>query len=66
MNGFANALISATSTDVGHGHIDVFVGWLGFAFEQSHCRHDLTRLAVSALGHIHLGPSFLNRMAAAV
>ena len=63
MNRLADALVGATAANIAHRVVNVFVGGLGFALEQSRCRHDLTRLAVTALRHIHFGPGLLDGVA---
>src|SRR3954453_7591856 len=39
---FADALIGAAATDVGHRGVDVLIGRARSFFQESRCRHDLT------------------------
>ncbi len=53
--------IGGAAADIAvHGRIDVFVGRLGRFDEKGRCRHDLTGLAVTALGHLQFLPGGLN------
>src|SRR5690242_19723342 len=58
----ADALIGAAAADIGHRGVDVLVGGLGRLGEQRRGRHDLPRLAITALRHVELGPRLLHRM----
>ena len=59
----ANVVISAATTDVaGHGRVDVRVAGLRILGQQRGRTHDLARLAVTALRHVVLQPSLLNRV----
>ena len=63
MNGLANAFVGAAAADVsGHGRVDVLIAGIGVTVQQSGRRHDLTGLAVAALGNIFFLPGRLNRM----
>ncbi len=63
VNGFANARVGAAPTQVaGHRRVDVRVGRTRLRGQQCRGRHDLTRLAVPALGHVELLPCLLQRM----
>src|SRR5215471_15546008 len=64
VHGGSDALIGSASTDVGHGLIDVLVGWLRRSFEQRRGGHDLSRLAIAALGHVDRRPGLLHGMRA--
>src|SRR6185369_3222246 len=66
VNRRANALVGRATTDVArHRVVNVGVAWLGLCFEQRSCRHDLSRLAVSALHDIEVYPRFLHRLRSA-
>ena len=45
-----------------HRLIDVFIAGVRISVEEGHRRHDLTRVAVSALGHVIFDPRPLNRV----
>ena len=62
MDGFTDLVVGATATDVGDGTVNVPVGRHGVALQQGGGRHDHARLAVAALGHVHLNPGLLDRM----
>src|SRR5262245_29919785 len=64
VHGSSDALIGSTSTDVGHGFVDVFVRRLRSPLEQCRGSHDLSRLAIAALGHVNRCPSLLHWMRA--
>src|SRR5262249_4983604 len=64
VHGSSDALIGSASTDVGHGLVDVLVGGLRGSFEQRRRSHDLSRLAIAALGHVDRRPSLLHGMRA--
>src|SRR5215831_13981286 len=64
VHGSSDALIGSAPTDVGHGLVDVLVGGLRGPFEQCRRSHDLSRLAIAALGHVNRRPSFLHGMRA--
>jgi hypothetical protein len=57
MNGGPYAIVRTAAADIGHRLIDVGVARFGILFEQRRRGHNLTRLAVSALGHL-LGDRF--------
>src|SRR5262249_33207803 len=49
-DGGANAWICAATTDIArHGRVDLGIGRIGIAIDKSYRRHDLARLAVTAL-----------------
>src|SRR5262249_7351714 len=64
VHGCSDALIGPAPTDVGHGLVDVLVGGLRGPFEQGRRSHDLSRLAIAALGHVDRRPGLLHRMRA--
>lgn len=65
MNGCADALVSPATADIaGHRLVDILVGRRGFIGKQGHGRHDLSRLAIAALGHLQLDPCLLHRVIA--
>jgi hypothetical protein len=64
MNRRTHALIGAAAADVRHRFIDVLVARPRLLGEQRGRRHDLPRLAVSALRHVELSPCALHRMRA--
>src|SRR5471032_810700 len=60
----ADSWVSCTTADVArHGQVNIVVSRLGHALEQSHSRHHLTGLAVTALHHVDVEPRLLNRLA---
>src|ERR1043165_7194109 len=60
----ADARIGPAATDVSrHGIVDSAVGRVGFGGEQRRSGHDLTGLAIAALGHLELDPGSLNLLA---
>ena len=64
MNGFSNSGIGTAAADVaGHGRINVFICRFGLAVEQGCSRHDLTRLAITALRDLCINPGLLYRVA---
>ena len=55
--------VGAAAADVArHGLIDLLVGGLGGLGEQRGGLHDLTALAVAALGHVVRPPGLLHRV----
>src|SRR5215469_2915552 len=62
MNGGANALVGPTTADVGHGGIDLLVGGLRVRRQEGGGGHQLTGLAIAALGDVDLPPGTLERM----
>src|SRR5207245_10280031 len=52
MDGGADPLVGAAAADVRHGGVDVGVAGAPVLGEQRRGGHDLTRLAVAALGHV--------------
>ena len=63
VNASTNAPVAATSTNVGHGLIDVLIGGLGLALQECSGGQNLSRLAVAALGHIKVFPCHLHGVA---
>lgn len=62
-DGLPDARVGAAAADIaGHGLIDLGIAGIRVAGEQGHRRHDLTRLAIAALGHVHLQPDALDRV----
>src|SRR5690349_16624306 len=64
VNGLAYTIISAATTDIRHGHIDIFICWMWISFQQCDSRHDLSTLAVAALWDVCFIPGKLYRMRA--
>src|SRR5882724_7262530 len=64
MHARADALIGAAAADIRHGRVDVGVGGIGVFLQQRRGRHDLSGLAVAALGHVERRPGFLHRIGA--
>ena len=65
MNRFANPLIGSATADVAaHGVVDIGIGGRRLFGEQRRGRHDLSGLAVAALGYVDRRPRFLNGMRA--
>src|SRR5919201_6505898 len=62
VHGSPDALVGSTSTDVGHRLVDVFVGRLRRALKQCRGSHDLSGLAIAALGYVDRGPRLLHEM----
>ena len=61
-DGGTDALVAATTTQVGDGPIDVFIGGFRIVFEQRGNRHLHARLAVPALRHLFFYPRQLHRV----
>ena len=60
----ADAVVGAAAADVaGHGRLNVGVSGLGLLLKERGCRHDLARLAVSALRNTQVDPRRLHRLA---
>src|SRR5271154_1414542 len=60
MDGSADALVGAATADVSaHEVVDVGVGRLRLFCEQRDCGHNLSRLAVAALGNVFFDPGYL-------
>ena len=59
MDRSANPWVGAATTDVGHRLVDLGIRGSRIGLEQSTCRHDLTGLAVSALGNLMINPCLL-------
>ena len=65
MDGFANALVRAAAADVAaHEVIDIGIGGIGLFIEERDCGHDLSGLAITALGNVFCNPSLLDGMKA--
>jgi hypothetical protein len=65
MNGRTNPLVSSAATDISsHGLSNLLFTGLGLGIEKGHGGHDLSRLAVAALGNIGFHPGLLDRMRA--
>jgi len=65
VDGFADALVSATAANVAaHEIVDVGVSGIWFFGEERGGRHDLTALAIAALGHVNFDPGLLDGMIA--
>src|SRR5690606_17256594 len=65
--GSLDSEISGTATNITvHGRFDFLIGWTGITFYQGSGIHDLPGLAVAALRHIVLQPSFLYRVVALI
>jgi len=63
-DGGDDAVIGAAAADVAvHMGDDLCAGWLGILLQQSRCLHDLTRLAIAALGNLLGNPGLLQRVA---
>jgi len=62
---FANTLVGSAAAYVAtEDLVDIGIGWLRFLLQERRRGHDLAGLAVAALGHVVLDPSFLQRMVA--
>src|SRR5262249_46975919 len=64
VHGGSDALIGSTSADIGHDLVDVLIGWFRRSLEQCSSSHDLSRLAIAALGHVDCRPCLLHGMRA--
>src|SRR5207302_4143209 len=65
LNSTANSLVSPAAADIaGHRLVNFVMRWVGILGQESDGLHDLSRLAVSALGNLLRDPGFLHRMAA--
>src|SRR2546427_13127882 len=60
MDGGADPLVGAAAADVRHGGVDVGVAGAAVLGEQRRGGHDLTRLAVAALGDVLGDPGSLH------
>jgi len=61
MNGPTDPLIGSTATELAfHCRINVGIGWLRLGRQESGGRHDLARLAPSALGNFLGNPGLLD------
>src|SRR2546427_7186288 len=62
MNGLPNPRIGPTAAKIGNLAIDVGVTGFAVLSQQRRSRHDLSRLAISALRHVTFPPRDLERM----
>jgi hypothetical protein len=63
VDGAADARVSAASANVSaHGFVNVVVGGLGIFLQEHSGAHDLTGLAIAALGNVDFNPRALKRM----
>src|SRR5258708_21451418 len=61
MNRCADAGVGGATTDVAaHGAVDIGIAGRGILLEQRGRRHDLPRLAISALGDLQVDPCSLH------
>ena len=61
MNRGADALVRPATADIaGHGLVDIGVGWRGIIRQQGGGGHQLSRLAVTALGYLQFQPGLLH------
>src|SRR5262249_39704619 len=56
VHGGTDTLVGAASADVGHRFVDVLVGRLRLLCEERCGGHDLSRVAIAALGNVHRRP----------
>jgi hypothetical protein len=66
VDGGAHAGVGATTANVGHRGIDVFIGGFGLFLEQGYCSEHLAALAVTALRHLVVDPGLLHGVQAAL
>src|SRR5690606_20173519 len=67
LDGGMDTRISAAAADVAaHGFVYLLIGGLGGALEQGDGRHDLARLAITALGYVVVHPRLLYDLAFAI
>src|SRR6185369_3933596 len=59
-----DALVGPASADIGHRIVDVLVGRVRVLLQQRSGSHDLSRLAIAALGYVERRPGVLHRMRA--
>jgi len=64
MNGSADTVVGTAATDIGHGFVDVGIGWFANLNQQGCSRHDLTTLAIATLGDCFVNPCLLQWMEA--
>src|SRR5882724_9341193 len=63
VNGFTDSKIGTATADVArHGRVDLSIRGFGCFREEGGCRHQLARLAITALGYVDLNPCLLQRM----
>ena len=61
MNRGADALVRPATADIArHGLVNISVGWRGIVSQQRGGRHQLSRLAIAALGHLQFQPGLLH------
>ncbi len=61
MDGLADALVSGAAAEIArHGGVDVGVGRFRFFREQRSGAHDLSGLAIAALGDVEVTPGLLD------
>src|SRR5262249_61025804 len=58
------ALLGSTLAVFGHDLVDVLIVWFRRSLEQCSSSHDLSRLAIAALGHVDCRPCLLHGMRA--
>src|SRR6478735_3696540 len=62
LDGLPDTHVGTAATDVaGHLCVDICIGWMRMLGEKRRCGHDLSRLAVTTLGHLVGDPRFLYR-----
>ena len=62
VDGFAHAVVGATTANICDVAIDVFISWVGNPLQQSGGSHHESRLTVSTLLHDFFYPGLLNCM----
>src|SRR5206468_12251001 len=62
VNRLSNPPVGPTAAKIGNLASDVRVGGLAVLSQQRRSRHDLSRLAIPALGHVTFPPRDLQRM----
>lgn len=63
VDGGAYAKIRPAATKVaGHGIVDIFIAGIGFVVQQRNGGHNLSALAITALGNLFVNPGLLNRV----
>jgi hypothetical protein len=63
VDGLPDAYVGSAATEISHLTIDIGVARIGIPVEEGGGSHDLTGLAVAALGNIRFHPGNLNWMA---
>ena len=66
MDCLADARIGSAAADIGHRFVNLCVAWFARFLNERHGRHNLPRLAISALGNLRIDPSLLDRVERAV